>query len=191
MTTDRRCRYLLPGPQVVEVVALDLIDVEDGVGPHDEEAVLGLLAVLSVRSVLVTGLQKTIWVPHLPEGTWDGRGMTLPPRFFHWLNVAHHFEVRPCRADASSKRSGLIPRYAFVLTTLAGEPALGPTRQGRRQGGTPPDSRAAMIWSVMDCTKLAAGWPCSPPGRSWLVINDRTGGVGGPSESPRQAGSRY
>src|SRR4051795_10132121 len=85
-------------------------------------------------SGFVTGLQKTIWVPHLPEGTWAGRGMTLPPRFFHWLNVPHHFEVRLCRGDARSKSSGLIPRYGLRLTTLAGEPALGPTRQGRRQG---------------------------------------------------------
>src|SRR4051812_13564433 len=103
----------------------------------------------SRRSVLVTGLQKTIWVPHLPDGTCEGRGITLPPRFLHWLKVAHHFEVRLCRADARSKSSGLIPRYAFLLMTLEGEPALGPTRQGRRQGGTPPDSRAAMIWLVM------------------------------------------
>ena len=42
-----------------------------------------------------------------------------------------------------------MPLYAFLLTTLAGEPALCPTRQGRLQGGTPPASRAAMIWLVM------------------------------------------
>src|SRR4051812_6594868 len=101
----------------------------------------------SFVTALVTGDQKTMVVPHRPEGTCEGRGMTLPPRFFHWLNVAHHFEARPCRAAAMSSRIGLIPRYAFLLTTLAGEPAFGPTRQGRRQGGTPPDSRAAMICS--------------------------------------------
>src|SRR4051794_34191808 len=104
---------------------------------------------VSLVTVLLMGDQKTIWVPHRPDGTCEGRGITLPPRFFHWLKVAHHFEARPCRADAMSRRIGLIPRYAFLLTTLAGEPELGPPRQGLRQGGTPPLSRAATIWLVM------------------------------------------
>jgi hypothetical protein len=31
---------------MIEAITLDLIDVEDGVGPHDEQAVLGLVTVL-------------------------------------------------------------------------------------------------------------------------------------------------
>src|SRR5271157_997197 len=44
---------------------------------------------------------------------------------------------------------GLSPLYDLLLTMLAGAPAFLPSRQGRRQGGTEPLSRALMIWLVM------------------------------------------
>ena len=71
-----------------------------------------------------------------------------------------------------------MPRYGFLLTTLAGNPALGPTLQGRRQGGTPPDSRAAMIWLVM--ASLTCCWLAMLVSGSVVVgYNDRSGGVSG------------
>lgn len=55
-------------PTVVEVVALDLIDDEDGVGPHHEIAIR-LFVALGVLLYLVDGFQKSICVPHWPLGT--------------------------------------------------------------------------------------------------------------------------
>ena len=81
-------------PQVVEMVALDLIDVEDGVGPHHEDGLLLLFALFLFFGDLER-LEKMMPVPHWPGSTLSGRRMTCPPISFHWLNVPQVLDLRP------------------------------------------------------------------------------------------------
>ena len=71
-----------------------------------------------------------------------------------------------------SSRIGFKPRYDLLVTTLAAPPAFLPSFHGRRQGGTLPDSRAVMIWSVM-AWRMSFWLGMTDSGGSWLVGNSR------------------
>jgi hypothetical protein len=169
------------------VSALDPIDVEDDVGPHHEVTV-GRLVALLVPLDLDDGRPEDDL--RAPTARWDvGRsGHDAAAQALPLSERAPPLRGQVVAGRRHLQEDRVDPPVRLAAHDVGGEAGIraeppGPS-PGRDVAG--PQGGDDLIGDGL--SKLLLGRHDSPPIRSWLVINDRFGGVRGPRGASRPGG---